>query len=107
VAARSDNEDFSDVDNAWFDGNDKSDHGEDENDSDAEVAEHAASAALYFSRLCVQLCANDPSVFPRGPNLPFLIDEHVPDSSCEELAEALTQNTIIRCMRFYLEGRSA
>jgi Ran GTPase-activating protein (RanGAP) involved in mRNA processing and transport len=79
---------------------------DDEYDHDAEVAEHAASAALYFSRLCVKLRANNPSVLPRGPNQHFDIGAYVSDSSCAELAEALTQNTIIRRIMFYLEVHS-
>jgi hypothetical protein len=88
----SDNEDFSDVDFS---------DGSSDDDDDHYVYSTPASAV---PRLCAQLCANDPSVLPQGPNEVFQPD--VPDSCRLEIAEALLENIIVRRIRFELQHYS-
>jgi hypothetical protein len=107
----SDNEDLSDVDSyvhdddgfgcncdvcvarrGYFDDSDEYDDDDDTN----------FLPASAVPQLCAQLRTNDPSVLPEGPSEVF--EPNVPDSCRLMIAEALLQNTIVRCIGLELEN---
>jgi hypothetical protein len=78
-------------------GNDDDDDDDDDDDNDDTTFLPASSVP----QLCAQLRTNDPSVLPGGRNEVF--EPNVPDSCRLMIAEALLQNTGVRCIGLELQ----
>jgi hypothetical protein len=90
----SENGDFSEEEHS-----DADDYYEDFAHHDGEYANDGGRIASSAARVIAQLRTNDPSIFPgASSNHQFVICPSVPDPIRVELAEALTQNTVVRCI---------